>query len=116
MSVLGKKIIDRLQRFTETVERGESVAERFTCRKVTLDLEPTSYDAEMIKSTRKLLGVSQPLFAKFLGVSVKTVRAWEQGVQEPNEMACRFLDEIRADPEYWVGRLRQRIVQKTATT
>ena len=47
------------------------------------------------------------LFARFLGVSVKTVRAWEQGTNTPQEIACRLMDEILHDPDYWRKRLSQ---------
>ncbi len=56
---------------------------------------------------RDQLGLSQPLFAKFLGVDVKTVRSWEQGINEPSAMASRFMDEISMAPDHWKSRLQQ---------
>lgn len=82
---------------------------RFTCRTFVLDLEPASYNPNDVKSTRKLLSASQGMFAKFLGVSIKTVRAWEQGTNTPSDMACRFMDEIRRNPDYWRSRLRESV-------
>jgi DNA-binding transcriptional regulator YiaG len=35
-------------------------------------------------------------------VSVKTVRAWEQEVNTPSAMACRFMDKTRRDPKHWI--------------
>jgi DNA-binding transcriptional regulator YiaG len=55
---------------------------------------------------------SQAVFAKLLGVSLNTVRAWEQGVNHPSDMACRFLDEIRRDPAYWVRRLKEAVIAR----
>ena len=81
--------------------------QRLTCRQVKLNLEPTSYSPQLVKSTRKTLGISQPLFARFLGVSAKTVRSWEQGVNIPSNMACRFMDEIRRAPSHWAARVRE---------
>jgi len=46
------------------------------------------------------------LFAHFLGVSVKTVRSWEQG-KTPSDIASRFMDEIRHNPNYWRQRLKE---------
>jgi len=66
----------------------------------------------MVRRTRGLLRASQAVFARFLGVSVKTVRAWEQGFNVPSDMACRFMDEIRRDPSYWLRRLRSAIVAR----
>src|SRR5262249_694183 len=82
---------------------------------VTLDrlaLQPTAYNSRLMRETRDLLGASQAIFARFLGVSVKTIRAWEQGVNRPNARACRFMDEIRRDPRHWLSRLREAIVAK----
>ncbi len=107
MSRIGKKILDRLERFTNDLEQGVNIARTYTCRQIVLDLEPKSYDAKQVLKARKTLGLSQMLFARFLGVSVKTVRAWEQGTNTPQEIACRLMDEIQHDPAYWRKRLSQ---------
>lgn len=101
------RVLRRLQGFTEALESGEKIAERFTCRRIELDLNPTRYSQAMVKAVRDLLHVSQGVFAKFLGVGVKTVCAWEQGINTPSDMACRFLDEIKANPKYWRKRLKE---------
>ncbi|MGO8748358.1 MAG: helix-turn-helix domain-containing protein [Thermoguttaceae bacterium] len=88
------------------------MSQRFTCRRIELRLEPQPYSPELVKATRNALGVSQALFAKFLGASVKTVSAWERGAKVPRDVACRFMDEIRRDPKYWQGRLRELAVVK----
>lgn len=106
---VGNKIIEGLREFTDALEKHEVISEKLTCRKVTLDLLPIPYSAETVKSTRKLLMASQGVFAQFLGVSIKSVRAWEQGCNTPNDMACRFMDEIQRNPEYWRQRLRESI-------
>ena len=106
------EILEALTEFTDALEKGE-VPQRLTCRQVRLNLDPTRHSPELVKKTRNLLGVSQVLFARFLGVSPKTVRAWEQDVNTPPPMACRFMDEIRRQPEYWITRLREAIVTPT---
>ena len=109
---VGKKIIEGLREFTDALEGNERIADKFTCRKVVLDLHPMSYSPRTVQSTRKLLGASQAIFAQFLGVSVKTVCAWEQGLSTANDMACRFMDEIRRNPDYWRRRLRESVKVK----
>ena len=109
---VGKRIIQGLEEFVTVLETGEPIHEHFTCRQVRLDLRPTPYNARRVKETRALLGASQAIFARFLGVSVKTIRAWEQGVNTPNGMACRFMDEIRRNPKHWLARLREAVVVK----
>jgi putative transcriptional regulator len=77
-----------------------------------LKLEPAPYDPALVKKTRAILHASQGIFAKFIGVSVDTVQAWESGVNSPSDMACRFMDEIRHDPRYWQDRFLQLVSQK----
>lgn len=121
MSKFGKKIIGRLKNFVSKAQSrktqpSKNLADGFTCHTVTLDLQPKSYRADDIADVRKLLGASQAVFARFLGVSRNTVRSWEQGVNAPSPIACRFMDEIRVNPEYWQDRLRALVkVKKRAT-
>jgi putative transcriptional regulator len=102
---LGQEIIASLNEFKTALGRGERISQRFTVRKVVLDLEPMAYRPDDVRKIRNSLGASQAIFAKFLGVSVQTVRAWEQGEKSPRDVACRFMDEIRRDPAYWRKRL-----------
>ena len=55
------------------------------------------YDAKMVKTLRLALGLSQSVFADALGVSKKTVEAWESGRNVPSDAACRFLEVISKD-------------------
>lgn len=113
MTDLQNKIAKRLQNFVDALKRDE-VSEKFNCRTVVLDLEPTDYEPAKVIETRKLLGASQVVFAKFLGASVKTIRAWEQGLNPPKEMACRFMDEIRLNIAYWKKRLKDSVKVKAS--
>jgi putative transcriptional regulator len=106
------RILERLQGFVDHIETSDKISDRFTCRKIDLDLQPETYTPEKVKDTRKILRASQPIFAKFLGVTARTVRAWEQGTNPPSDMACRFMDEIRRDPDYWFKRLSGVVKQK----
>jgi putative transcriptional regulator len=111
---IGSKIVEGMREFTEALESGKVISEHFTCHNVTLKFKPNRYSPLLVKKTRKALRLSQALFANFLGVSPQTVRAWEQGVNVPNDMACRFMDEIRLDPDYWLERFRKLAVIKTS--
>ncbi len=99
-------VLEALAEFTHALKKGE-VLQRLTCRQVKLNLEPSPYSPQLVKGTRNVLGVSQPLFARFLGVSAKTVRSWEQGINIPSPMARRFMDEIRRAPSHWAARVRE---------
>ena len=108
-SKVADRVLRRLKGFTEALESGEDIAKRFTCRQVELNLGRTNYPPQAVKGVRKLLGASQGVFASFLGVSAKTVCSWEQGINEPSDMTCRFLDEIRLNPPYWRKRLGEAV-------
>ena len=54
---------------------------------------------EDIKNLRAKTGLSQPLFAMALGVSVKTLESWEQGRNVPSGSAARLLEIIEMDTD-----------------
>ncbi len=107
MSSVGSKAKDRLKRFAESLEKGEKITERFTCRTIKLNLQPQIYSPELVKETREKLHSSQAIFSQFLGLSTSIVQDWEQGIRSPSGIACRLMDEIRRDPDYWIGRLKE---------
>ena len=55
--------------------------------------------AEDIKAIRKKLGFTQAVFAAVIGVSTKTVEAWETGTNQPIGPARRMISLIQFDPE-----------------
>ncbi len=111
-SPAGAEIIGALTEFRDALRAKVPLEQKFTVRTVELDLRPRAYRAEDVRRTRRILNVSQALFARFLGVDVKTVRSWEQGLKQPSPIACRFMDEIASTPEHWHERLRQMITRK----
>jgi putative transcriptional regulator len=108
----GQQIVARLKRFAEEVESMPSSAPlsaRFTVRTVKLDLPAPVCTAAEVKAARDVLGASQAIFAQFLGVSPSAVQDWEQGHKPPGGSACRLMQEIRRDPDYWQQRLAELI-------
>lgn len=59
---------------------------------VELPKEPKKLSTSAIRSIRNKLNLSQPVFAKYLGVSDKSVKAWEQGLSTPSGAAARLLE------------------------
>ena len=55
--------------------------------------------AEDIKAIRKKLGFTQAVFAAVIGVSTKTVEAWETGTNQPIGPTRRMISLIQFDPE-----------------
>ncbi len=67
----------------------------------TLSITPVEeFTAREIKDIRKNAGLTQVLFAKYLGVSLKTVEAWEAGRNQPSGAACRMLSLTKNDPQF----------------
>lgn len=67
----------------------------------TLSITPLEeFSAGEIKEIRKSTGLTQVLFANYLGVSLKTVEAWEAGRNKPNGSACRMLSITKSDPKF----------------
>ena len=109
---VAQDIIESLQEFVETLQSGADIETAFNCRRVAVMLPSTEFNRSVVKATRKMLAASQAIFAQFLGVSRQTVRAWEQGENVPSDIAKRFMDEIRHNPDYWRARLRDVVVVK----
>ncbi len=55
------------------------------------------WSAQEIKALRLNLPMSQRSFAAFMGVSVKTVEAWESGRNRPNGSAARLMELVAKD-------------------
>ncbi len=104
---VGAEILEALEEVRTALESGEPLERRFTVRSYRFDFAARAYTPDDVRSVRQLLGLSQPLFADFLGVDASTVRSWEQGTRPPSTIACRFMDEVALNPDYWRGRLRE---------
>ena len=61
--------------------------------------EPEEMTKDEIKKLRKSLQLSTAVFASALGVSVKTVEAWERGTNIPSGPALRMMNMIRKYPD-----------------
>ena len=72
-----------------------------TAKKTVLSIAPVEFfTAEEIRDIRINTGMTQVLFAKYMGVSVKTVEAWEAGRNHPVGSACRLLSITKQDPDF----------------
>ena len=62
-------------------------------RSRTFIIEPVKrYNKNEIKAIRTHAGMTQAVFANYMGVSAKTVEAWEKGTNHPTGSACCLLD------------------------
>lgn len=67
---------------------------------VTYKIDPVvEYSSEEIRRIRMEAMMTQRVFADFLGVSVKTVEAWERGRTHPTGPACRLIKFLEEDED-----------------
>ena len=74
-------------------EKGEETARS---SKITIE-PPPKVSADEVKELRKRLNMTQSTFAAVLGVSNKTVEAWEKGTNTPAGTARRMIGMLIAD-------------------
>ena len=87
MSALCEDLKEGLQEAID-YERGKGSAKR-----TTYVIDPVKkYSNVDIKKIRNRAGMTQTVFADYLGVSPKTVEAWELGRTHPTGPANRLLD------------------------
>ena len=55
------------------------------------------YTAEEVKEIRKGCDMTQAVFGEMMSVSIKTLEAWEQGLNTPGSAAARLLDLLTHD-------------------
>jgi putative transcriptional regulator len=67
---------------------------------------PDEINALTVKRLRGWTQLSQPEFARLLGVELGTLRNWEQGRREPTGPARALLRAICNDPEHVLRALR----------
>jgi putative transcriptional regulator len=80
----------------ESLEYSKGNLPNINKRKVSISPLP-EYEATKIKQIRNSLNLTQMIFAKALGVSIKTVEAWESGKNKPQGPASRFLQMLEMD-------------------
>ncbi len=70
---------------------------------VSLIEEPPIYSKTKIKKIRKILGLSQPEFARIFGETTSAVKQWEQGNRNMSKSASRLLSLLESNPELVLG-------------
>ena len=75
----------------EAIEDAQSEGKKLNRRTVTI-IPVKEYGAEQVRNIRNSVGMSQSTFAGYLGVTKKTVEAWEAGTNHPSGAASRILN------------------------
>lgn len=85
-----------------------------SARTAKVRVEPlVRFDKAEIKAIRNNTQMTQVVFARFLGVSPKTVEAWEAGRNMPDGPARRMLSMLKQDPNIPV---KYKIVERSETS
>lgn len=95
MSELYKSIMQGLQ---EAID--DASGKRKLPRRAVTIIPVKKYSAEEVKNIRKSTGMSQKLFAEYMGVSDKTVEAWEAGTNCPSGSSSRILSMIESNKSF----------------
>ena len=79
--------------------------QKLTLRTATMPLPPPvkSLTPSQVRSIRKKLNVSQPVFAAMMNIPTVTAASWERGRRKPTGAALRLLDIARKHPEVLVA-------------
>jgi putative transcriptional regulator len=95
-SKLGKEIIEGLKEIIEIQEKRKLA--KLNKNSVAI-LPIDNFKPEEIKLIRQKFEMSASVFAKMLGISSKTVEAWESGLRKPTGAYSRLLQIIIHDPK-----------------
>ena len=107
LSPAGAKIVAAFEEAIDVMRSGGPASAKLTARTYRADFAAAVYGPDDVRRVRGVLGMSQAVFARFLGVDANTVRSWEQGTRPPSTIARRFMGEIESDPDYWKRRVGQ---------
>jgi len=96
MSKIGQELIESMQELLDFSEG------KINLRITKINISPVceTISVEDIKETRRMLGMSQSIFALVLGVSKKTVESWEAGRYTPDGAARRLITIMQSDPTF----------------
>ena len=67
--------------------------------KIYMILPVKEYNGKQIREVRMKTGMSQRVFASYMGVSIKTIEAWEGGRTHPTGPVFRLLDILSSREE-----------------
>lgn len=86
-----------MQGLNEAVAYAEGKCPEAKVHKVSVKPVP-SFSVDEIKTIRAALGMTQSTFAYVVGVSPRTVEAWERGTNKPSGPSCRLLKLYQDNP------------------
>lgn len=96
---MGKIFDDTMQSLQDAIayEKGDKTKGRLKVVSIPDVIPVKEYTKEDIKRIRTERKIPQRIFAEIIGVSQKTVEAWEAGTNRPTGSAKRLMQLIEAD-------------------
>lgn len=91
----GKRILDGLREAVKYMD-GTAHASGYKAHEITPVRPPEDVD---IKTIRNGMGLTQAMFAAQFGISINTLRNWEQGKRRPDPAARAYLRVIEKAPD-----------------
>lgn len=91
----GQKLIDGLN----SAKKYEAGKISLNTSSLALPDKPKVFKQSEVKKIREKLNLSQPVMARYLGVSDNAVKSWEQGGSRPSGSALRLLQIAKDHPE-----------------
>lgn len=70
-----------------------------TNRRTLMVIPVKKYNGTEVRNIREKTGLSQRMFAEYMGVSPKTVEAWEANTNHPSGAASRILSMMEQDDQ-----------------
>lgn len=95
MSEFGKKLLESMEQAVEIVQ-GDMPKSDYVEHIVQVARAPERVD---VKAIRKSMGMTQAGFAASFGLSLYTLRGWEQGKRKPDPAARAYLRVIEKAPD-----------------
>ena len=95
-----KRLFNSIKQGLEEAIQYEKTKDKRFGKSVVVQFSPVPhYKSNEVKKIRQKLDLTQKSFAFLMGVSVKTVEAWESGTNEPNGTARRMLSLFNREKE-----------------
>jgi putative transcriptional regulator len=86
----------------EALDHAQGKMVTLRARSVPRRQRPSGFSPTRIRSIRRRLNVSQPVFAELLYVTKATACKWEQGLRKPSGSALRLLEIAEKQPHVLV--------------
>lgn len=94
-----KKVYESIMTGLAEAVEDATLTEKRLKRRVVSVIPVKEYSAQEVREIRRATGFSQKLFASYMGVSDKTVEAWEAGTNHPSGAASRILSMMEMNSE-----------------